>query len=1058
MLHQRLIQAAVKGDFATVSTMIDNEKDLDLSVRYNTVLYYALQKQEEALVQRLLERQEVKNKLSIGNHMLFHSLLGGYREWGAYTVIQYLEMIEKKEIVDNQILTACIKYGWFGLVKKILEFPEVQATAAMCNNEALYRAIPLLSRTGLHENAREIIDKLLSLTVVQETIQLRELVVAIGQHDITMAMQWMQKLTEKETEIVVKRIFFDYVEKLIQMPIAPCARKEIGSINYLVKQEVVQNIIAKQDSGLREKFSIGYTSINQFLNDLNVANIKKQTYDAQAIYEAAVKKDVQVIEEWVNQGGEIFRPDEKNKKVIDFVFQNDDVEALDFLVQYNATPKWLAIYLKIYLKIYLNEFPANECVFYVIKKYADEMELQDIADLLYRHSRTHFTEIATLFIERRPEILQEKRSEGFVYLQNICSCLSIAIRSGSIDLVEWLIEKKGVNIPEEDAQLSLIEMAVLEAENAAKMAEFLLEKGAVVRKDVFVSLALANVPIDDDMLIWLQEKGGDVNARSLDQDKTALLILIENVYLREAKKLIALGADRQVCDIEGNTVLMTLCHAIEEGDDENENDIVENCLEIGRLILDQLSPEVRHEFINQANHNGQTAIVRAVENGCDTMTALLLQYGAILPAHLQLEAMGETTVNGNQSTHELSVHYSLSLSVLALAGRYLPGLTEEERAILIQPLAGAFHDVQIEKHRKAAKALLKNIVARKEIEQYVKENIASIQKWIVAIDDRIPLFSQYNELKIISAKKAMKRILTDNYANFIDRRSGMPMRVGLVLVAEGLWDFEHNTMLSKSSCQERESIFLQAFYEMQRGYNLTENAEETNPKSKDSYICVPGHFNKMVSMLDARHPDVRIVVINKAIVTMRAYALLEKYYVEYVPVEVRCKHRMEVNEDSYWFLPKAAWDEYLSSPIKESLMKEYAPFVIANLFSAEKIERAAEKVIQMPLPMHVLKRMRLSLGEHTMEEKQSVIVRYGLWVKEDDKNIATMIKQAAVKRAGEYGVELGKKFNYYQYKVFCQNRAIHRVAFRKAQCKINKKTWLLSVWNEDYFSPSLGIQ
>lgn len=176
-----------------------------------------------------------------------------------------------------------------------------------------------------------------------------------------------------------------------------------------------------------------------------------------------------------------------------------------------------------------------------------------------------------------------------------------------------------------------------------------------------------------------------------------------------------------------------------------------------------------------------------------------------LPVDIDQEIpINQQVVNQTQSTHTASVHQSVSKSA--------------------QDLMTMYHD------------------------------IFSLDKGIEEIKDFVKSLSL--SPKHTAAQNAMTRLTSLDYV-FTDPKSDVSTRQLLVL----FWRAIHDDKNRQGSLEDAKKQFIDALYEIQRGYNLDERGVDNN--QGDSFICTAGTFNKLIEKLQGIHPAATVLFITK---------------------------------------------------------------------------------------------------------------------------------------------------------------------------------------------------
>lgn len=488
--------------------------------------------------------------------------------------------------------------------------------------------------------------------------------------------------------------------------------------------------------------------------------------------------------------------------------------------------------------------------------------------------------------------------------------------------------------------------------------------------------------------------GAEVDAR-VAFSTTALMRATEEGYVNIAQALIAAGADVNASDRWGDTPLIivspyntdnhraiarmlitenaNLFHVPwEDGQTALMIAAMEGNLEMVRTLLEDQTPEQKQLLFAQVDHNFTNAVTLAFENGHQAVVDELIRQRAILPEHLQRQDLAGVVLNNVQSTHEVSVHESVSCSILGLASHYLPGLSDEARVQLI---------VQCGENKNKAHEVLNHALMQDEVQDYIDTRLGFLLCFGVNLQTEDCQFDEHNELKVQSAKRCIARILgNQNILEFRDGRSQVPMKLALALVWDGLWD-PTNTHLMNFSWHEKAQVLVQSFYDMQRGYNLNTDGNETDIKSEDISICVPGHFNKLVSSLaGGRHEMVNIIFVTTQIVRLRTQSLIGLQYLKEVPFDEIIKSFREIENTG--ILPCHIWRKYLKESIENKVKEEYQSFVEAGMISEDAIQEGINDACQLPLSAEIIAKMLLKsrrlVEEIGYEERSRILSKYGL--------------------------------------------------------------------------------
>jgi hypothetical protein len=178
------------------------------------------------------------------------------------------------------------------------------------------------------------------------------------------------------------------------------------------------------------------------------------------------------------------------------------------------------------------------------------------------------------------------------------------------------------------------------------------------------------------------------------------------------------------------------------------------------------------------------------------------------------EELHRPTINDDQSTHHTSVHQSVSHSATRLNQRY---------SLLIE---GNGLDALIE----------------------------MLSSFIKNLSDGC--------FKHAVAKRCIKRITDINYF-YTDSASQLSLRRLLALVFLAI----HDANQRMGTLVDARNLLIDALYEIQRGYNLSEFGIDNG--RTDASICIAGTFNKLLEKLQGIHPDVEINFMTKELASLK---------------------------------------------------------------------------------------------------------------------------------------------------------------------------------------------
>ena len=188
----------------------------------------------------------------------------------------------------------------------------------------------------------------------------------------------------------------------------------------------------------------------------------------------------------------------------------------------------------------------------------------------------------------------------------------------------------------------------------------------------------------------------------------------------------------------------------------------------------------------------------------------------------QGQAARAAVFNQAQSTHTASVHHSVSDSARKLMQRYGEGLKLEDK-------------------------------------------IAEIKAYVNALP-----ITYKNE----AAKLCIARITEPHYS-FTDT-SGVSTRQLLALAYIAI----HDKAKRIGALADAKALFIEALYEIQRGYNLNDAGQDQG--GVDVPICLAGTFNKLMEKLNGIHPDVEVVYITHEGASCKFSKLAQEHAIAYL--------------------------------------------------------------------------------------------------------------------------------------------------------------------------------
>lgn len=192
-------------------------------------------------------------------------------------------------------------------------------------------------------------------------------------------------------------------------------------------------------------------------------------------------------------------------------------------------------------------------------------------------------------------------------------------------------------------------------------------------------------------------------------------------------------------------------------------------------------------------------------------------------------------LNLAQSIHEVSVHKSISKSVVKLKKRYGKQIDSPEKLQAV---------------------------------------LQQIKEW-AGVDKEQDGDDVKN--KADAARRAVKHIIDTDLGNFKDERSGKTTtREALALVWLGLHDREVCTATEEDALKR----FQQCLYEVQRGYNF--DSKGVDKDGEDKPICYGGTFNKVIETLWGIHPEVKLKFLTKELAALKFKVIIRELTKEYL--------------------------------------------------------------------------------------------------------------------------------------------------------------------------------
>lgn len=201
-------------------------------------------------------------------------------------------------------------------------------------------------------------------------------------------------------------------------------------------------------------------------------------------------------------------------------------------------------------------------------------------------------------------------------------------------------------------------------------------------------------------------------------------------------------------------------------------------------------------------------------------------------------ARNEGNINVRQSTHTSSVHKSVSKSAIGLMDHYSEQIDNEKKL-----------DGVIEALRSWVTKINVDDLGLDDEKMGVKE---------------IVIYKADLAKQLKAANRAIINLVNPSYA-FVDPTSKVSIRQLIALV----WVALNDDVLCTAPRQDAMRKMIIGLYDIQRGYNLTEDFREVNTQSPDRAICTSGTFNKLMEIPWGIHPLVQLIYLTTQLAGQR---------------------------------------------------------------------------------------------------------------------------------------------------------------------------------------------
>ena len=238
---------------------------------------------------------------------------------------------------------------------------------------------------------------------------------------------------------------------------------------------------------------------------------------------------------------------------------------------------------------------------------------------------------------------------------------------------------------------------------------------------------------------------------------------------------------------------------------------------LGNEALQRVWGQIPSHLLTQANFQ-QLLVASRAENPLQELERVTTQIIGVV----DVEARPAQVFNDGQSTHRESVHRSVSTSARKLMDNYGRGTNLEAK-------------------------------------------IKEIKAFVQGLD---------GSPKHQAAKRCITRITARDY--FFTDTSGVSTRQLLALAFRAI----HDETKRNGSLEDAKALFIQALYEIQRGYNINEQGFDDG--QPDRSICLHGTFNKIMEKLNGIHTDVEIYYITPQGANFKFPKLAEVHALQYL--------------------------------------------------------------------------------------------------------------------------------------------------------------------------------
>ena len=281
-------------------------------------------------------------------------------------------------------------------------------------------------------------------------------------------------------------------------------------------------------------------------------------------------------------------------------------------------------------------------------------------------------------------------------------------------------------------------------------------------------------------------------------------------------------------------------------------------------------------------HAGRLTHDQAIRLNSIQKDLLAVEYSRLITGEVTLAQLGitfitmrtqpsKTLMNDTQSTHTTTVNKSVSESAEKLHTLYKEQIEGEKLDLIIQEMT-------------------KWITEEKSSEQEISKKTATqeMADWLnpfLTEDNTKEQKAASNQAEFIrtAAVSAIVRLTAEDYT-FEDKRSKTSTKQLLTLIWCGIHDETEKGRDKTVSAATARSKFMQALYEVQRGYNLhyEDKDEYIDSGGPDKFICCGGTFNKLVQGIQTVHPCVSIIFKTKTIAAEKLQTVVKEEVEKYL--------------------------------------------------------------------------------------------------------------------------------------------------------------------------------